>query len=65
MKNTNFLIHKVGFAVNDLSEMPSIDSSEDLRRDANSVVLVLFEHIDEEDLAILSDKHIIDFGLDL
>ena len=45
--------------------MPSVDSSEDLWRDADTVVLILFEHVNEEDLTVLSYKNVVDFGLNL
>lgn len=64
-KSTDFLIHKVDFTVDDFSELSFVDSSEDLRGDVDTVVLVLFEHVYEENLTVLSYKHVIDFGLDL
>ena len=62
---TNLLVHKINFTIDNFSEMSFVDSTEDLRRDVDSIVLVLFQHVNEEDFAILADKYVIDFGLDL
>jgi hypothetical protein len=56
-KYTNLLVHKINFTIDNFSEMSFVDSTEDLRRDVDSIVLVLFQHVNEEDFAILAETN--------